>query len=207
MSLKDYWWVPACVKPWSNQSLSLPVSLPPISFFRCLYPLLSFSPSSYFSPSLRPSCCCIVRVSCPSLLSESSGCHPSRGPRDRNFFGFVKGKYSVAADRSNARPLSSCYRGPREVSALSQINKSQWIKAHQRRARSKVHMKLIWHNQLTADSGRERLSTTPLTYIGAPMIKSTRKLGSVEKLVTNNPLVRGLTNAVFWMMVTRQSVT
>lgn len=163
-----------------NLSLSLPVSLPPISFFRCLHPLLSFSLAApppltpHFSPSLHPSRSCIV--SCPSLLSESSGCHPSRGPRGWNFFGFVKGKYSVAPDRSNARPLSSCYRGPREVSVLSQINKSQWIKAHQRRACSKVYMKLIWHNQLTADSGRELLRTTPLTYIGAPMIKSTRKL-------------------------------
>ncbi len=131
----------------SPEVINLSLS-PPISFFRCLYPLLSFFLSVLPAAALW---------GWAVLPSESSGCHPSRGLRDWNFCGFVEGKYSVAPDRSNARPLSSCYRGPSETSALSQINKSQWIKAHQRRARSKVHMKLIWHNQLTADSGSERL--------------------------------------------------
>ncbi len=131
-----------------NLSLGPSLSLP--------YFILSLFVSSSVLLSLRPSCCCIVRVSCPSLPSESSGCHPSGGQRDWNFCGFVEGKYSVAPDRSNAWPLSSCYRSPSETSTLSQINKSQWIKAHQRRTPSKVHMKLIWHNQLTAEPGSER---------------------------------------------------
>lgn len=178
----------------SPEVINLSLSLP--------YFILLLSASSSVLLSLRPSCSCVVRVSCPSLPSKSSGLHPSGGPRDWNFCRFVEGKYSMAPDRFNAQSLLSCYRGPHETSALSKINKSQWIKAHQRRALSKVHMKLIWHNQLTADSGSQHLSAVSDLYDKVNE-RTSRRSGSVDKLVTNTVLLSGPANALFWMLVTK----
>lgn len=72
-----------------------------------------------------------------------SGSHSSRMMRHRDLIGFVKRKYTVVLIMLSVLT----YPGARQVWRGKEIT---WAKVHQRKTHSKVHRKLIWHNQQTA---------------------------------------------------------